>query len=84
MFSAKAPLPSSLQELNTKVWQEWYPKEGQKYRGNGNAMLEVYSPGDMQSPNYECGIWVPVSKSIGQSEQEAAEIVSTMTITGIL
>ena len=29
MFSAKGPLPDSLQELNTKVWQEWYPKEGQ-------------------------------------------------------
>ena len=60
MFSAKGPLPGSLQELNTQVWQEWYPNEGQKYRGNGNAMLEVYSPGDMQSPDYECGIWVPI------------------------
>ena len=52
--------------------------------GNGNAMLEVYSPGDMQSPDYECGIWVPIGKRVGQNEQEAAEIVSTMTITGIL
>ena len=84
MFSAKAPLPSSLQELNTKVWQEWYPKEGQKYMGNGNAMLEVYSSGDIQSLDYECGIWVPVCKTIVQSEQEAAEIVSIMTITGLL
>ena len=41
MFSTKGPLPNSLQELNTKVWQEWYPNEGQKYMGNGNAMLEV-------------------------------------------
>ena len=46
MFSAKGPLPGSLQELNTQVWQEWYPTKGQKYCGNGNAMLEVYSPGD--------------------------------------
>ena len=60
------------------------PEEGQKYMGNGNAMLEVYSPGNMQSPDYECGIWVPICKSIGQNEQETAEIVSTMTITGIL
>ena len=64
--------------------KEWYPTEGQKYMGNGNAMLEVYSPGDMKSPDYECGIWVPICKSAGQKEQEAAEIVSTMTITGIL
>ena len=60
------------------------PKRGAKYRGNGNGMLEVYTHGDMQSPDYECGIWVPICKSIGQSEQEAAEIVSTMMVTGIL
>ena len=66
------------------LWQEWYPNEGQKYKGNGNAMLEVYSPGDMKSPDYECGIWVPICKSVGQNEQETAEIVSTMMITGIL
>ena len=84
MFSAKGPLPGSLQALNTQVWQEWYPNEGQKYRGNGKAMLEVYSPGDMQSPDYECGIWVPICKPTGQSELEAAETVSTMMITGIL
>ena len=47
-------------------------------------MLEVYSPGDMQSPDYECGIWVPIRKPAGQSQQEAAETVSAMTITGIL
>ena len=82
--AAKGPLPGSLQTLNTRVWQEWYPKEGQKYLGNGNAMLEVYSPGDMQSPDYECGIWVPICKPLKQSEKETAEIVSTMTITGIL
>ena len=51
---------------------------------NGSAMLEVYSPGDMQSPDYECGIWVPICKPTGQSGHEAAEIVSTMTITGVL
>lgn len=63
MFSTKGPLPNSLQELNTKVWQEWYPNEGQKYMGNGNAMLEVYSAGNMQSPDYECGIWVPICRT---------------------
>ena len=51
------------------------------YCGNGNAMLEVYSPGDMHSPDYECGIWVLICKS---EENEAAEIVSSMMITGIL
>ena len=62
MFSAKGPLPGSIQALNTYVWQEWYPNEGRQYMGNGNAMLEVYTPGNMQDPDYECGIWVPIAE----------------------
>ena len=84
MSSAKGALPKSLQDLNTQVWQEWYPTEGQRFMGNGNAMLEVYSPGDMQSPDYECGIWVPICPAPGESEQETAETVASMTLTGIL
>ena len=84
VFSTKGPLPGSLQSLNTQVWQEWYPTEGQHYMGNGSAMLEVYSPGDMQSPDYECGIWVPICRAPGESEQETAETVASMTLTGIL
>ena len=80
-FSAKGPLPGALQKLNTQVWLQWYPGEGQNNVGNGNAMLEVYSPGDMQSPDYECGIWVPIVKPSGQ---ETAETVSPMLLTGIL
>lgn len=60
MFSAKGALPGALQTLNTYVWQKWYPNEGKQRMGNGNAMLEVYTSGDMQSPDYECGIWVPL------------------------
>ena len=60
MFSAKGALPGSLQNLNTEIWQEWYPGEGKEIMGSGSAMLEVYTTGDMQSPDYECGIWVPV------------------------
>lgn len=62
MFSAKGPLPDSLQTLNTYVWQEWYPNEGKQYMDSGNAMLEVYTPGNMQASDYECGIWVPVKR----------------------
>ena len=62
VFSAKGPLPSSLQTLNTYVWQEWYPNEGKQYMDSGNAMLEVYTPGNMQASDYECGIWVPVER----------------------
>lgn len=61
VFSAKGPLPGSLQNLNDYIWQEWYPNEGKERMRNGNAMLEVYTAGNMQSPDYECGIWVPVT-----------------------
>ena len=66
------------------IYQGGEVPEGQKYVGNGNAMLEVYSVGDMQSPDYECGIWVPVCKPAEQSEEEAAETVSGIMRTGIL
>ena len=33
-----------------------------QYMGHGNTMLEVYTPGDMQAPDYECGIWVPMEQ----------------------
>ena len=38
----------------------WFPNEGQKVQANGMATLEVYTECDPQSPDYECGIWVPV------------------------
>ena len=60
VFTARGPMPGSLQTLNTVVWQEWFPNEGQKYHANGTATLEVYSAGNPQSPDYECGIWVPI------------------------
>jgi len=39
VFSAKGPLPGSLQALNTCIWQTWYPAEGQQVVGNGAAAL---------------------------------------------
>ena len=62
VFTARGALPDSLQKLNTQVWQEWYPNEGKKYIENVNAMLEVYAPGDMKSPDYECGIMIPLER----------------------
>ncbi len=54
--------------MNVTVWQEWFPNEGQKVQANGTATLEAYSECDPQSPDYECGIWVPV-KGTNQSDQ---------------
>ena len=84
MFSAKGPLPGSLQALNAQVLQEWLPGEGRRCGADGKTLLEVYSPGNMRSPDYECGIWVPVRLPEEEDGCEAAEIVSTMMMTGIL
>ena len=62
VFSAKGPLPASLQTLNTEIWRDWYPNEGQAFLPNGTATVEYYSMGDHQAPDYECGMWIPVKK----------------------
>ena len=63
VFTAKGPIPESLQTLNTQVWQEWFPTEGMKRQANDMVTLEVYSAGDPRSPDYESGIWVPVQEA---------------------
>lgn len=80
MFSARGPLPGALQKLNAAVWREWYPDEGKRYTVSATATLEVYSTGDTQSPDYECGIWIPVR----QTKDNSAEITATDTLLGIL
>lgn len=62
VFSAKGPIPDALQQLNTEVWEKWFPEAGQRLEANGRTTLEVYSAGNPQSPDYECGIWVPVKR----------------------
>ena len=62
VFSAKGPLPESLQTLNAQVWSEWAPIAETMYETNGMATLEVYSAMNPRSPDYACGIWVPIKK----------------------
>lgn len=83
VFSAKGPLPGSLQTLNTYIWQTWYPAEGQQVVGNGAAALEVYSAGDMQSPDYACGIWVPIVRP-QQTADDSAETAAAAALLGLL
>ena len=48
-------------ELHLLLYQVGH--DHKQYMGHGNTMLEVYTPGDMQAPDYECGIWVPVERT---------------------
>ena len=61
IFSAKGPIPQSLQALNTQVWNEWAPNIRQMYE-IGTSSIEIYSAMNPQSPDYKCGIWMPIKK----------------------
>ena len=61
IFTAKGPLPGSLQTLNTQIWSDWAPHIRQMYE-IGASSLESYSAMNPQSPDYECGIWIPIRK----------------------
>ena len=63
IFSTKGPLPGSLQSLNDRIFSEWYPAKGNTLDKKKDTMIEVYSAGNMNSPDYECGIWIPISRT---------------------
>ena len=60
-FTSKGPLPTSLQMLNTYVWDVWM-KKFDIYELNGNASIEWYGEGDISSFNYESQIWLPIKR----------------------
>ena len=61
IFTEKGPIPESLQKLNTQVWQEWAPSIQNMYE-IAPSSVESYSAMNPRSPDYECGIWVPIRK----------------------
>ncbi len=61
VFSAKGPIPESLQTLNAQVWSEWAPNIKTMYE-TGPSSLEIYSVMNAQSQDYEYGIWLPIKK----------------------
>ena len=61
IFCTKGPVPEALQELNTYVWQDWFPNKGIMLQASDIATLEMYPPGDSESPDYLSGIWVPLN-----------------------
>lgn len=58
IFSSLGALPKSLQNLNTRIWNEWYPTEGKKYMTSSSVTIEEYPEGNMNGHDYESFIWV--------------------------
>ena len=62
VFPCRGALPKALQDVNTKIWNEWLPN-CKEYRLGGNYNMEVYLTPPQENPedNYS-EIWVPVEK----------------------
>ena len=62
VFDCFGPNPKTLQETNTKIFNEWIPNNSE-YEVRGNYNIEWYDcTGDMQDDNYHSAIWIPVNK----------------------
>lgn len=59
-FKALGPLPESLQDLNTRIFQQWLP-ENPQYELALPINIELYSDGK-NGPDYESFIWLPVTE----------------------
>lgn len=61
VFSARGPLPGSIQSVWKRIYAEWFPGSG--YERSEGPDLEVYSRGDHSAPDYYSEIWIPVRKA---------------------
>lgn len=62
VFDATGTMPDAIQELWHRVFAEFFPTS--EYEPLGNFDLELYSDGDMASPDYHSEIWVAVTRSV--------------------
>jgi len=60
IFECVGPMPTAIQELQTRVLKEWLPSSGYEYADAPD--IEVYPAGDPQSENYRTEVWLPVVK----------------------
>lgn len=61
IFPCRGALPNALQDVNTRIWNEWLPS-CKAYKLAGNYNIEMYTP-PCENPddNYN-EIWIPVEK----------------------
>ena len=58
IFESIGPIPDAIQSVLLKIYTEWFPER--KYQLAEGPVLEVYLPGDQNSVDYKCEVWVPV------------------------
>ncbi|MEA4895861.1 MAG: AraC family transcriptional regulator [Oscillospiraceae bacterium] len=60
VFECVGAMPKAIQELQKRIVSEWLPASGYEYADAPD--IEVYSDGDMSSPDYRSEVWIPVIK----------------------
>lgn len=61
VFEEIGPLPSSIQQLNYKIWNEWLPGNPE-YELRGNTSIEWYDPESTEEDKCHTAVWLPVQK----------------------
>ena len=66
MFSCDGPMPTALQDVNTKIFSEWLPALGE-YEFAAGYCVELYDapdkyPNGTQDEKYHSEIWIPIRK----------------------
>lgn len=59
VFPCRGALPKSLQDVNTRIWNEWLPN-CKEYKLGGNYNIEVYNPPAEKPEDTYSEIWIPV------------------------
>ncbi len=60
-FYCTGPMPTALQALNTRIFNEWLP-ENEKYEISAGYNIEVYHSGNINASDYKSEIWIPVKE----------------------
>lgn len=60
VFQSVGALPEAIQQTWQQIFSEWFPTSG--YEHAPGPEIEVYGPGDSRADNYECDVWIPVTK----------------------
>lgn len=61
IFRCIGPMPAAIQALQKRIITEWLPTSGYEYADAPD--IEVYPAGDVQDPDYESEVWLPIRKS---------------------
>lgn len=61
IFRCVGAIPQAIQSMWPRIYSEWLPGSG--YEKLKDFDIELYTMGDLESPNYESFIWISVKKT---------------------